>query len=63
MFFYYMNELTPGEIKIVDFSSHPPFRPHSSLPYLAVIYNPATAPGFLLPTHKAIRHSADNYSA
>nr|DAO74745.1 MAG TPA: hypothetical protein [Caudoviricetes sp.] len=26
-------------------------------------FNPATAPGFLLPTHKAIPHSADNYPA
>nr|DAL92075.1 MAG TPA: hypothetical protein [Caudoviricetes sp.] len=31
--------------------------------YLPHENNPATAPGFLLPTHKAIRHSADNYSA
>lgn len=30
---HYMNELTPGEIKIVDFSSHPPFRPPTP-PYL-----------------------------
>ena len=30
---HYMNEYTPGEVKIVDFSSHPPFRPPTP-PYL-----------------------------
>ncbi|WP_447765810.1 hypothetical protein [Enterobacter asburiae] len=30
---HYKNELIAGEIKVVDFSSHPPFRPPST-PYL-----------------------------
>ena len=30
---HYKNELKPGEIRIVDFSTHPPFRPPTA-PYL-----------------------------